>query len=75
MMWLHVLPKLCTFQTRNLLQEVSPTAGANNQALDVSSSVDKRAAPKDLQAASAILSAHVNRLMPRVGDKLAFEDR
>ena len=57
------------------MQEVESSSGANQEALDVSSSVDTRAAPEDLQEAATLISEHVHHLIPRVRHHLAAEDR
>lgn len=48
---------------------------STQEAVDVSSSVDTRAAPADLQAAAALISEHGNQLIPRVCYQLAADDR
>lgn len=57
------------------MQEVESSSGAGQEALDVSSSVDTRAAPQDLQEAATIISEHVQHLIPRVRHHLAADDR
>lgn len=56
-------------------QEVQSSSGVSQEALDVSSSVDTRAAPQALQEAAALISEHVQRLIPRVRHHLAADDR
>ena len=57
------------------VQEVESLRGSSQEALDVSSSVDTRAAPAHLQEAAALVSEHVNQLIPRVCNQLAADDR
>lgn len=57
------------------MQEIVSANGASEEALDVSSSVDTRAAPQDLQEAATIISEHVQQLIPRVCHHLAADDR
>jgi len=54
---------------------VESSTGASQEALDVSSSVDTRAAPDALQEAATLISKHVQRLIPRVCHHLAADDR
>lgn len=57
------------------LQEVESFSASNQEAIDVSSTVDTCAAPADLQDAAALISEHVNQLVPRVRNELAADDR
>ena len=50
-------------------------SGSSEEAMDVSSDVDRRLAPDDLQAASAVIAEHVNRLIPCRHTSLAPDDR
>lgn len=57
------------------LQEVELFSMSNQEAIDVSSTVDTRTAPASLQDAAALISKHVNQLLPRIRNELAADDR
>ncbi|KAL3142716.1 hypothetical protein ABBQ38_003017 [Trebouxia sp. C0009 RCD-2024] len=71
----HSAPRRSAYYTLGSTQEVESSSGAGQEALDVSSSVDTRAAPQDLQEAATIISEHVQHLIPRVRHHLAADDR
>lgn len=58
-----------------VMQEVKTVTGSSEEPFDVSSSVNTRAAPADLQTAAALISQHVNQLIPRVYNSLAADNR
>lgn len=58
-----------------IMQELGSANGSSQEALDVSSSVDTRIAPEDLQAATTLIAEHVNQIIPSVRNQLAEDDR
>ncbi|KAL3152126.1 hypothetical protein ABBQ32_001224 [Trebouxia sp. C0010 RCD-2024] len=71
----HSAPRRSAYYRLSSTQEIVSANGASEEALDVSSSVDTRAAPQDLQEAATIISEHVQQLIPRVCHHLAADDR
>ena len=67
------------YSTRYLLlmrmQEVKDAAEFNEDAIDVSSTVNTQTASSELQEAATTVSDHVNRLAERVQSSLASSDR
>ncbi|KAL0026669.1 hypothetical protein WJX79_002911 [Trebouxia sp. C0005] len=71
----HTAPRTSAYYTLHDTKETASVQAFDDNAKDVSASVDKQMAAPELKEAASIVSDHVNRLARRVQSSLASSDR